>query len=340
MRQAGIAPVFVIACGQWYTQRESSYRIAMWWTSNAVVAMIGPLISYGFGSIHGSLPGWKNIYLWAGILTLFWGFVMLRLLPDDPITAKFLSDRERFVALERVRNNHAGIISHKIKFKPILEAVTDPAVVLLTTMTFGSVTSNAITGTFSSIIIRNLGFSTFQSLLLQIPTGFFGLLLGLGPTIFILKTNNWRLVLLPTLMIFSLCGTSILYAVNQKRTGILLLGYYLNNCYVICPAIILGLSAANIGGHTKKSTVNAMVFMAYCASSIMGPLIFKAQDKYRSGFNGIMVCQIYVIVASQVLHFLYRRRNSQRDKAYGDQKSGVAFTDKTDLENVNFRYSL
>lgn len=338
-RQAGVAPAFVIACGQWYTQRESAFRIAIWWSSNGIVAMVGPMISYGFGSIKGSLAGWKNIYLWAGLLTFAWAWIVLFTLPDNPKTASFLTEREQYVAIERIRDNNAGLVSHQIKWKHVREAVTDPAVLILATMMFGIVSSNAITGNFASIIIKNLGFTTFQSLLLQIPTGFFGVCVGLIPTYFILRTNNWRLVFFSVLATLSLIGSAILYGVPRHKTGIILVGYYFNNCFVGCPNLVLASLAANISGHTKKSTSNSIIFVAYCAGSIMSPLIFKAQDNYHGGFLGIMVCQAYVIVAAQVLHFLYRRRNSHRNTAYGLQKKGEPFTDATDFENSNFRYS-
>lgn len=301
--------------------------------------MIGPLISYGFGSIHGALAGWKNIYLFAGLLTFAWGFFVLWRLPDDPLTAKFLDDRGKFVALERTRENNNGLVNHTFEWSQIREALSDPGVWLLTTCMFGIVTSNAITGTFASLIIKNLGFGTLDSLLLQIPTGFFGLCCGIIPAILVLKTNKWRLVIVSAFTCLSLCGTVILYTAPRHKTGALLVGYYLNNFYVGCPGLLLATVAANIAGHTKKSTASSMVFVGYCSGSIMGPLIFKAQDQYHTGFLGIIVCQVYVIMAAQVLRGLYSRRNKQRDAKYGAQRMHEPFSDKTDVQNDNFRYA-
>ena len=301
--------------------------------------MVGPLISYGFGTIHTSLDHWKPIYLWAGFLTLGWSFIVFWIMPDDSTTAKFFSERERFVAIERVRNNNAGLVSHKIKWNHVREAVTDPAAVLLTTLMFTTVSTNSMTGVFAGLIIKNLGFTTFQSLLLQIPTGFFGVLLALGPLIIVLKTNNYRLVIFAILSIASITGTAILFATPHHKTGVVLVGYYFNNCFVACPAILLGSSAANFSGHTKKSTTNSMIFVAYCAGSIMSPLIMNAKDNYHTGFEGILICQAYAIIASMVLLFVYRRRNKHRDITYGPQKTGEPFRDETDFQNFNFRYS-
>lgn len=329
----------MIASGHWYTPGESAFRIAIWWSGNAVAAVVGPLTSYGFGSIPGSLSGWRNIYLFAGLLTVAWSAAVFWFIPDDIRTAKFLSERQRVVAMERVRDNNTGLVEHRIKSEQIAEALLDPLTWLLATAMFGAASTNSITGIFASVIISNLGFSTLQSLCLQIPVGAFGLICcGLIPNYIILKTGKWRTTILSILMTLSLVGTAMLYGVPRSNVALVLVGYYFNNFYVGGPNLVLALVAANIGGHTKKTTVSSIVFVAYCAASTMSPLIMKGQDNYKSGFLGILVCQCYTIIAAQVIHFVYRRRNKSRDTQWGPQNSGQEFTDDTDIDNTNFRY--
>lgn len=304
-----------------------------------MAAMVGPLTSYGFGSISGSLSGWQNIYLFAGFLTVAWSTAVFWFIPDDIQTAKFLSEREKVVAMERVRDNNTGLVEHRIKSAQILQAFLDPITWLLATAMFGATSTNSITGIFASVIISNLGFSNLQSLCLQIPVGAFGLICcGLIPNYIILRTGKWRCTILSILMALSLVGTTMLYAVQRSNVALVLVGYYFNNFYVGCPNLVLALVAANIGGHTKKTTVSSIVFVAYCAGSTMSPLIMKGQDNYKRGFLGILVCQCYTVVVAQVIHFIYYRRNKVRDTQWGPQNSGQDFTDETDIDNTNFRY--
>jgi hypothetical protein len=314
-------------------------RIAIWWSSNGPASMVCPLISYGFGSIGGSLPGRKNIYLFAGLLTFVWSAVVFKFLPDEPRTAKFLTEREKFVALERVNSNNTGLVEHRVKPSQIKEALLDPAVLLLASLMFGAVATNSTTGLFASVIISSLGFNSFQSLCLQIPVGLFGICCGILPTIIILKTNKWRTVILACLMTLSVAGTAILYAAPRTNIGVMLLGYYLNNFYVGCPNLVLALAAANIGGHTQKSTASAAMFIAYCAGSIMSPLIMKAEDHYSSGFLGILICQVYTVVASQAVHFLYLRRNNKAATVQIEDPTDLTFTNLTDRCNKTFHYA-
>ena len=338
--ESGIAPAFVIACSQWYTPGEQAFRIALWWSSNGLVTIIGPFVSYGFGSIPSStLRPWQSIYLWAGLLTTALSVVVFFLMPDDPTRAKkFLSDRERFVVIERVRQNNSGIVSHKYKMSHILEAVRDPHVWLLVTTMFCIVTNNAITGTFASIIISNLGFNTLQSLALQAPAGFFGMLVGIIPGIIIYRYNNYRLIIFSTLGTLSIVGSAMLYAVPKTQTGALLAGYYMNNFYVGAPNLLLTASSANFAGSSKKSIANAMIFVSYCCGSL-APLFFKAEDQYHSGFLAILICTSYAVVAAQILRLLYRFRNKYREATFGAANTDEAFSDKTDLQNTNFRYN-
>jgi len=101
-------------------------------------------------------------------------------------------------------------------------------------------------------------------------------------------------------------------------------------------------ATANTAGHTKKSTVNAMVLIGWCSASIMAPLTFKSQQApgYRDGFLSMTVCTLYAAIAPQVMRFILSRKNKKRDEIYGEPSYEDAFTDQTDQKNHNFRYVL
>ena len=84
-----------------------------------------PMISYGMGMVP--LP-WKNLYIFSGVLTIVWGIVVLIWMADSLLDAKFFNDRQRYVAIERVRKNNAGITNHHVKWSQVKEAAMDPQV--------------------------------------------------------------------------------------------------------------------------------------------------------------------------------------------------------------------
>jgi len=80
----------------------------------------------GFGENTSiTFPSWKAIFLVCGLLTSVCGFGLLYFLPDSPITAKWLSQEERRLAVERLRANQQGIGSKVFKWYQVREAFTD-----------------------------------------------------------------------------------------------------------------------------------------------------------------------------------------------------------------------
>ena len=55
--EAGIAPTFMILCSQYYKRDELAFRIGLWCSAQPLSNTFAPLISYGLGSIQGSLAG-------------------------------------------------------------------------------------------------------------------------------------------------------------------------------------------------------------------------------------------------------------------------------------------
>lgn len=83
------------------------------------------LIAYGIGHITTGIPTWKWFFIIFGIIGLFWASILMLYMPDTPLDAKFLSERERTIAVERVRENRTGIANRDFKKDQFIEALTD-----------------------------------------------------------------------------------------------------------------------------------------------------------------------------------------------------------------------
>lgn len=90
-------------------------------------------------------------------MALVVGVAVLIFLPDSVASAKFLTPRERQIALERVRGNQSGTISRKWKKAQALEACRDPKVWLLCALMFVISVPNAAITSFTSILIKSFG---------------------------------------------------------------------------------------------------------------------------------------------------------------------------------------
>lgn len=111
------------------------------------------------------------MYIVAGGITILWSGVILRFLPPDPIRCRGLSDRERYVALARLKHNNTGVRNNHVKKEQAVELLTDLKFWFIFAASFLMLIANGPVSTFVPLIIRSLGFNTLHSLLLLAPIG-------------------------------------------------------------------------------------------------------------------------------------------------------------------------
>lgn len=77
----------------------------------------------------------------------------------------------------------------------------------------------------------------------------------------------------------SLLGCALIYAVDNR--GVRLFSYYIFVSFASGLPLSLSLVSSNVAGYTKKATVSAMMFIAYCAGNIIGPFLFFSREAPR-----------------------------------------------------------
>lgn len=68
------------------------------------------------------------MFLVVGLFTAAMGAAFLYLMPDSQLNARFLTPRERIMAVERIRINQQGVGNKHFKWYQCKEALTDPMV--------------------------------------------------------------------------------------------------------------------------------------------------------------------------------------------------------------------
>lgn len=124
--EAMIAPACVATTTMWWRRSEQTMRTASWNAMNGVTYIVGSLFTYGLGHIdNDSMYKYQIIFLFCGLLTVFYGSVVLVFMPDSPMKARHLNDREKFIAVERLRANQMGIQSGQWKWDQVRETFID-----------------------------------------------------------------------------------------------------------------------------------------------------------------------------------------------------------------------
>ena len=157
--EASVAPAFSLITVMWYRQREVPIRYAFWYSATGMGALIGALLVYAIGLIHGKLAHWKYQFIIIGCISSFWSIILWFILPNNPTDAKFLSQRQRVVAVERLRADQVGVENKTIKWDQVKETFADPKTYVYMVLIFAINLTNGAATSFGSIIVQSFGVS-------------------------------------------------------------------------------------------------------------------------------------------------------------------------------------
>lgn len=346
MLESSITPAFVIITGQYYKKEEVFFRTALWFSSNGIGTIIGSAIAYGLAENAGShsMATWKLIFIITGVLTIALGIVIFFHVPNTPATAWFLNEEDKKGVVARIRSNQQGFGNKHFKFYQFKEAFLDINTWLLV---FFAVTLNIPNGgvtNFGGILLNEkFNYSVTESLLYQMPPGAIEFV-GCPLLAFIAQRLNSRLLVACFATAIAVIGTCMLAFCegNAKEYGGFSL-WFVAPLGMICT---LSLVSSNVAGHTKKTTVNALLLIAYCVGNLIGPQTFLAKE--APGYNTAIICIVTFTCVSLVtliaLYFLYSWANKRRDEGHLDTSEfdkieNIEFADLTDKENPYFRYA-
>lgn len=124
--EAMIAPSCVAVTQMWWRRGEQTLRTSYWNAMNGVTFIVGSLCTYGLGHIHSQVMfRYQIVFLFCGLLTVAYSFVVLFLMPDSPMEAKYLTEREKVIAVERLRANQMGIATREWRWDHVWETLLD-----------------------------------------------------------------------------------------------------------------------------------------------------------------------------------------------------------------------
>lgn len=238
--------------------------MGIWYSSTGYVSIFSPLINYGLGHIKGSLSPWRYMYIVAGCLTIIWSFVILVLMPPDPIRAKRFTDRERYIAVARMKINNSGVRNTHFKRAQLFELLTDVKFWMVFAMAFLILVANGPVSTFTPIIIHDLGFSGLTSLLLIMPAGFIIGTIEWSVPYLCYKKPGLRAIMVAVTVSFTLLASLLLWQLPQTSTGPKLFAVYILASYGGGYAVLMSMQIANTAGYTKRSLGSSGMFVGYC----------------------------------------------------------------------------
>ncbi|KAL5340939.1 major facilitator superfamily domain-containing protein [Aspergillus crustosus] len=320
--EAMIAPSCIAVTQMWWRRGEQTWRAALWNAMNGVTAIVGSLFTYGLGHIKSdTLYSYQTIFMLCGLLTVLYSFVVLAFMPDSPMETKFLSEREKVIAVERLRANQMGIISREWRWDHALETLLDVKTWIWFILIIAiSIPSGGIS-TFGSLIITSFGYTNFDAILFNLPFGAiqFVIILAGGWAATRFKTKG---VVIAVIAMIAAVGTILLLTVPREQKGALLFGYYLVSCLAGITPLVYAWEAQNTAGDTKRKCTSAVVLIGMCTGNIIGPQLYDLEQapEYRPGLISNLVMFVLVAIIALLADaylFWLNKSHAKRREALG-----------------------
>lgn len=204
------------------------------------------------------------MYIVGGVMTILWAFVIIFFMPPDPIRAKGFDERERYIAVARLRINNAGVRNVHFKKEQVFEALLDEKFWLVVIMGFLCMIAAGPVNAFIPQIVAAFGFSVLNTLLVLLPGGITAGGTILGATYLAYKYPRSR-----TLIFFVCELTTVLSALLLWLLPTSALGGLLFACYIIPGftggwGVLMGLVIGNAAGYTKRQFSSSAIYLGYC----------------------------------------------------------------------------
>ncbi|KAF2160912.1 hypothetical protein M409DRAFT_28790 [Zasmidium cellare ATCC 36951] len=127
--EGGTMPGIAFFLSSFYKRKELYFRVGIYVSAASMAGAFGGLLAAGlsrvpeWGTSAAPIHTWRNIFFFEGLLTMILGGLAPLILPQSPETSKILTERERFIASERLRIEHKASANEQVKARHIKRAL-------------------------------------------------------------------------------------------------------------------------------------------------------------------------------------------------------------------------
>ncbi|OQV07664.1 hypothetical protein CLAIMM_12065 [Cladophialophora immunda] len=120
--ESSLVPGLLLITTMWYRQQEQSLRFGLWTVTNGILPVPFLVIYWGLGHVDsGPVVSWRLIFLLLGLLSCITGILLFFFMPDSPVSVKWLTEREKAIAIKRLVDDQLGVknsTNTPISYKP------------------------------------------------------------------------------------------------------------------------------------------------------------------------------------------------------------------------------
>ncbi|KAF5536608.1 nicotinamide mononucleotide permease [Fusarium mexicanum] len=277
-------------------------------------------LAYGITHIKGSLAPWRLLFIIEGTPTIAFAPVVYFFLIDFPATAKFLTEEERYFAVQRVQGPDGA--KKNVNWRQIIAGILDYKNYVHAVIHFCCNFSFAALSNFLPTIVNAMGYSSINAQGLTAPAYFTAFLLCMEAAFFSDRWGN-RGFVVAGFAALATVGYGLLAGIQDiHRPGPRYAGVWLAACGIF-PALCMNITwlLNNQGRDSKKGAGLAITpfFVKGCAIGC--------------GMSGATV------ILALFMHFALERENKRNEKLYGPLDADAEVDAGDDGEHSkNFRY--
>lgn len=184
--EGGTMPGLAFFLSSFYKREELYFRVGIYVSAASIAGAFGGLLAAGLSQvpdwgIAGSrLHTWRNIFFFEGLLTIIVAMAAPIILPQSPETSKYLNDREKWIASERLRIEHKSHPNEKVQAKHVKRALMNINNYICAAGFFAiNITVQGLS-VFMPTILRELGWEALEAQYYTVPVYVAASLVAIG----------------------------------------------------------------------------------------------------------------------------------------------------------------
>ncbi|PIA98720.1 putative transporter [Cercospora beticola] len=173
--EGGTMPGIAFFLSAFYKRKELYFRVGIYVSAASMAGAFGGLLAAGLAKIprwgveSAPIHTWRNIFFFEGLLTMIIGGLAPLILPQSPETSTWLTEREKFIASERLRIEHRANANQVVKPHHIKRALLNINNYICAAGFFCiNITVQGLS-VFMPTILRDLGWTATRAQLYSVP---------------------------------------------------------------------------------------------------------------------------------------------------------------------------
>ncbi|KAJ4366753.1 hypothetical protein N0V95_000082 [Ascochyta clinopodiicola] len=179
LMEAGMFPGVILQMCYWYRPDEMSVRLLYFYILGNLSGVFSGVLAFAFSHVNGvhGISGWQWLFIFEGVLTITFGFVVWFLLPDFPSQATWLTEKEKAFIQARLPGNAPQASEANFRWREIVEALKDVRLWLFTLIWALYTVGTSGVRFYQPTVIANLGYTDIASAqLLNLPISIFSII--------------------------------------------------------------------------------------------------------------------------------------------------------------------